>query len=260
MTQQQASVRQVTETLVPLGVPLWAHPEWGERFSWLVQGTTGVGVADDAFDLGLFGAAAAGEALGRWAALRRALGMPVAVHARQVHGREVLAHTCAYPAGLVVAETGDGHVSATPGLLLAVSVADCVPIFLVDARRRALALLHAGWRGVAAGILEAGAARLAEQAGSVAADLWLHCGPAICGRCYQVGPEVHAALRPDAPPPAAPTPVDLRAALASRARALGVPAAQVSVSGHCTRCGPGAFFSHRAGSPGRQMAVLGVRA
>jgi copper oxidase (laccase) domain-containing protein len=54
-------------------------------------------------------------------------------------------------------------------------------------------------------------------------------------------------------------PIDLRAAIAERAAAAGLDLERVTLSGHCTRCGPGAFFSHRAGSAARQMGVLGVR-
>ncbi|HEU0055313.1 MAG TPA: laccase domain-containing protein, partial [Longimicrobium sp.] len=117
-----------------------------------------------------------------------------------------------------------------------------------------------GGGGRGGGITERGIERLAHGWQADPARLWVHCGPSICGACYEVGPEVHAAVHPDRPPPAAPTPIDLRAAVAARAIALGVPASQVTVSPHCTRCGPPDFFSHRAGSAGRQMGVLGIRA
>jgi copper oxidase (laccase) domain-containing protein len=74
-----------------------------------------------------------------------------------------------------------------------------------------------------------------------------------------VGPEVHAAIHPDREPPAAPTPIDVRAAIAGRALRLGLRPGHVTVSTHCTRCGPPDFFSHRGGSSARQMGVLGIR-
>jgi hypothetical protein len=88
--------------------------------------------------------------------------------------------------------------------------------------------------------------------------LWVHCGPAICGDCYEVGPEVHAALRLPTPPERSP--VDLRAVLSARAVAAGVPAGTVSTSSWCTRCDASCFFSYRAGDAGRQLGLLGVRA
>jgi copper oxidase (laccase) domain-containing protein len=129
----------------------------------------------------------------------------------------------------------------------------------VDPDHQAVALLHAGWRGAAAGIVERGINRLADSWGAAPERLRLHCGPAICEACYEVGPEVHAAVHPDREPPPGPAPIDLRQAIARRAVGLGLRAEHVTVSAHCTRCGAPDFFSHRGGSPERQMGVLGVR-
>ncbi|HSJ14943.1 MAG TPA: polyphenol oxidase family protein [Longimicrobiales bacterium] len=236
--------------------PLWTHPEWTRRHPWLVQGTTGR--AGDGLDMGLFGEVAVATALGRWRALREATGLPTALHARQVHGARVLWHAD-LPAGLLVADDSDGHATRQAGVLLTVSVADCVPISLVDPVRRAIALLHGGWRGVATGILEAGIAALDGGAGSTARDLELHCGPAICGACYQVGAEVPTALGLDRGPTDRMQ-LDLRAVIAERGLRAGIPAARITLSAHCTRCAEGAFWSHRAGCRERQLGVLGVRA
>lgn len=247
-------MRTVAETRLEGDVPLWVHPEWAERFPGLVQGTTGSG-----FDLGLFGEQPIGAALQRWRALRSATDMNATVHARQVHGADLAVHSLDGLQGMLVIEGVDGHLTNQAGLLLTVSIADCVPVSLVDPARRAVALVHAGWRGTAAGIVNRVLERLRDVYGSAPVDLWLHAGPAICGDCYEVGPEVHAALRPDIPPPAEPAPVDVRAVIAEQAGKAGVPRERVSISAHCTRCGPAEFFSHRAGSPGRQMGLLGVR-
>lgn len=245
-----AGVIRVRETAPPAGLPIHTHQAWPRRFPWLVQGTTGRGELEP-FDLGLFGETAVGEALERWRTLRAELGFPRVVHSLQVHGREVLGHEDSTP-GLAVAEGFDGHVTDRPGVLLTVSVADCVPISVIDAEARRIALLHGGWRGTARGILAAGLECLDTSPES----LWVHLGPAICGACYEVGPEVHEAL--GLPRPDQPTPVDVRAVQARQAVAAGVPAGHISVSEHCTRCGNG-FFSHRAGSPARQLGVLGIR-
>lgn len=245
-----AGVGTVMEPTAPVDIPLHVHPAWADAFPWLVQGTTGHG-GDDRFDLGLFGDTPVGTALGRWRALRAATGMPGAVHARQVHGHEVRVHPDATE-GLTVIDGVDGHVTAAAGLLLTVSVADCVPISLVDPGARRIALLHGGWRGTARGILAAGLDRLGGDRRSVR----IHLGPAICGRCYEVGPEVHAAL--GLPDPGAPAPVDVRAVLAWQATQAGVEPGHVTLSDHCSRCGAG-FYSHRAGSSGRQVGVLGIR-
>jgi YfiH family protein len=185
--------------------------------------------------------------------------MRASAHSLQRHGTEIFRHRAPGQEGMIVIEGYDAHLSDLPGLLLSVSVADCVPVFLADPAHRAVAAVHAGWRGVAGGGLERALAAMGEAFLTRPAEVWVHCGPSICGECYEVGPEVHRAVHPARPAPAAPTPIDLRAALVERAAAAGVPAGQMSVSAHCTRCGPGAFFSHRAGSPARQMGVLGVR-
>ncbi|MBI4409821.1 MAG: polyphenol oxidase family protein [Gemmatimonadetes bacterium] len=257
------TLREIREEPVAGPVPLYVHPEWAARFPWLAQGTTArrragaTSVSPDAdFDLRLFGDLPVGSVLARWRALREQTGCPRAVHARQRHGAAALVHE-AGPPGLCIAEGYDAHVTRAPGVLLTVSVADCVPVSLVDPVSRSVALVHAGWRGAAAGALEAGLAALIGCSGAPVERLHVHLGPAICGRCYEVGPEVHAAL--GLPVPSAPAPVDLRLLLAGRAAAQGVPLDQLTVSAFCTRCGDPPFFSHRGGDTGRQMGVLGVK-
>lgn len=248
--------RVVQERLTVVdGVPLFVIEEWRDRFPWLVAATTGAG-DDGAFDLGLFGDRPVGESMARWRALVAATGMQGAAHSRQAHGRLVQTHAAAHT-GLLVSDGFDGHATTAGGLLLAASIADCIPVFLVDDDARAIALLHAGWRGVAADILDVGLAALAALAGTRPERVWLHAGPAICGDCYEVGPEVFEALGLQRP--AGKTMIDVRAVLASNALAKGLDPARMSVSAHCTKCGPGRFFSHRAGHKGRQMGVLGIR-
>jgi polyphenol oxidase len=258
---------RVAERRVEGEVPLWVNPEWEEQFPWLVQGTTGRGSVEDPFDLGLSGEQPVGAVLERWRLLLGETRLGSAVHARQVHGTEVWLHDRAAAPGLLVMSGVDGHITNTAGLLLTVSIADCVPVFLVDPVRRVIALLHAGWRGVAGGVLERAFSRLHPACGSPTRSLWLHCGPAICGACYTVGPEVHRAVNPDRAPPDAARPIDLRAALVRRALDLGVEGGRCSISSYCTRCDePEAslsgvrFFSHRGGDAARQMAVLGLAA
>jgi polyphenol oxidase len=242
------------------GPQLYTHPAWASAMPWLTQGTTA------GADMSLFGGSAAGAVLPRWLALRASLGCTTLVHARQVHGADVLVHDAA-AAGVIIAGDADGHATTAAGLMLTVSVADCVPIAVVAPERRVVALLHGGWRGVAAGILDTGIAVLDRAFGAPAATLHIHLGPAICGACFQVGPEVPAGLG-IAPPHDAGTGdaaddrayVDLRAVLAGRAIARGVPAAHITTSSFCTRCGDSPFFSHRAGCAERQISLLGIRA
>ncbi len=243
--------------LTDLPIPFRPVSRWVKRFPWVTAGITHAGSEDDPFDLRLFGDApppAAGE---RWRALLQATGFRALAHAPQVHKTTVAVHG-ALPEGVHVdSDPADGHATSASGVLLAVTVADCVPIYVVDPERRAVALLHAGWRGIASGIMASGVETLARRFGTHPAQLHVHLGPAICGRCYEVGPEVFEALELAAP--SHPTRVDLRAVLVSRARALGVPASQLTVSEQCTLCGGTGLLSHRGGNSERQAALLGIR-
>lgn len=250
-------MRTVRESSRADSIPLVRHPEWFERFPWLVQGTTAAGPDRD-FNLGAFGDAPVGDVLARWREVRNALQVRTTLHAHQVHGREVGIWNDPLPEGTLFVHGLDGHVTAQSGLLLAVSVADCVPVFIVDAEKRRVSAVHSGWRGVAAGATEAAIATM-QQLGSELTDLHVHCGPSICGECYEVGPEVHAGVHPDRNPPETNTPIDLRAAILERVQGLGVPVDHLTVSEYCTLHGPGSFFSHRGGDPGRQMGIIGVR-
>jgi YfiH family protein len=144
----------------------------------------------------------------------------------------------------------DGHAAPERGTAAAVSIADCVPVFIVHPSG-ATALLHSGWRGTTARILDAGITALAHRR-FAASELRVHLGPAICGKCYEVSPDVFRLLTGKAVPK--PTTVDLRSILADHARNLGVR--HITTSPWCTRCHNDRFFSHRAGDSGRQIALM----
>ena len=190
---------------------------------------------------------------------------------------------------------GDALIARVPGLLLAVQTADCVPILLADPRRRAVAAIHAGWRGTLARITEKTLGRMKMEFDTRAGDVIAVMGPAIGCCCYEVGPEVAQAFAaqfagardwfegpfdrlasgddpapfpwlsmspPGHPPPVARVRLDLRAANRSQLAAAGVPAGQIFSSALCTSCRTDLLFSHRReqGRTGRQMAVIGIRA
>lgn len=203
---------------------------------------------------GTFGTAGSdpvGEVMGRWWSLVDSLrdDSPRLATARQVHGNRVLVHGLTWE-GWLRHDAADGHVAPDRGIALAVTIADCVPVFIAHPSG-ACALLHAGWRGTAGNILGVGVAAL-RKAGLAARDLHVHLGPAICGRCYEVGPDVYAQITGQSTP--ANACVNLRAILAAQATALGIP--NVTISERCTRCDNDRFFSHRAGDAGRMLAVV----
>jgi hypothetical protein len=203
---------------------------------------------------GTFGTAGTdpvGDVMGRWWSLVDGLRAysPRLATARQVHGNRVLVHRLTWE-GWLRGDGADGHVAPERGTALAITVADCVPVFVAHPSG-ATALLHAGWRGTVARILESGVAELV-RGGLDARDLHVHLGPSICGRCYEVGPDVYAQLTGRSM--TAPACVDLRAILGAQAKSLGI--SHVSTSALCTRCHNDRFFSHRAGDPGRMLAVM----
>ena len=245
--------------------PALIHPEWPARFPWLVQGTTVRGRAREPFDLGLYvGGSSEVEVRRRWSELVDGAGVGYAVHARQVHQSTVRPHGGAgpsadrrSPSSLHIVDDCDGHTTACAGVLVTVAVADCVPVFVVDAERRAVAALHAGWRGAAAGVLEAGLGTMRSEYDSSPEDLDVHFGPSICATCYEVGPEVFEALGQTVP--GGPAPIDLRAVLAHRAMRAGVRTDRITISTHCTRCTESSLFSHRGGDPFRQVGYIGIQ-
>ncbi len=228
-------------------------PGWDSRLPWLRAGITrrGFGSCEQAETRGRADPDPAGGAA---AALLKA-GWRSVVRSRQVHGSVTRVHANP-PAGESVLGDGDGHVTRTAGTLLTVTLADCVPVFLADPVHGAVALLHAGWRGTGAGVLERGLDVMASAFRSAPADVFLHLGPAICGRCYEVGPEVFAALG-ETPQPG-PAPVDLRGVIRRRAIGAGVRDERLSVNRECTLCGDGRYFSHRRGDTGRHLGFVGI--
>ena len=189
--------------------------------------------------------------MNRWSAFRRhlALAGPRLATAHQVHGDRVILHGTGWEGWLRV-DDADGHAALERGTGVAVSIADCVPVFLAHASG-AIALLHSGWRGTAARIIERALDLLASR-GIPSAELHMHLGPAICGACYEVSPDVAAQLTGRAVD--RPTTVDLRAIIADHARLRGVR--RITTSPKCTRCNNEEFFSHRAGDAGRQLGVM----
>ncbi|HEX9691750.1 MAG TPA: polyphenol oxidase family protein [Gemmatimonadales bacterium] len=238
--------RREVRLVGPSGMPRHELLDWPEPGAGVVAGVAG-GPAPWDFRL-----ARGDGAVPAWTALLRDLGGFVqVVGSRQVHGSNIGRHARSED-GVHVAEAADGHATTAPGILLVVTVADCVPVFLASRAGRALALLHAGWRGVAAGIVERGLQTMTELSGTPPSDIVMHCGIGICGNCYEVGPEVHRALGS-----AREGMLDLRAVIMNRARVLGLETA--SASPWCTAHDAGDFQSHRRsqGSDGRMAAYLG---
>jgi YfiH family protein len=250
-----ASRSESKEVEIAGGIPRFELAEWRERYG-VVAGITGRGESSPGFDLGLWTNQPVSGVMQRWRELRRALPeFHGQVFAIQCHGTDVVWHG-ASGFGWRILDGMDGHATGAPGLLLQVSVADCIPVYLLDPDARVIALLHAGWRGIADRILARGLEVLMAH-GAVPGRIVMHAGVGICGKCYEVGREVMEGCGLPAEG-AGPWHADLRSVLAAQARALDV--GTVSVSPRCSAHEARHFFSHRRsrGTDGRMVAYLGL--
>jgi YfiH family protein len=212
------------------------------------------------------------------------------VQVKQIHS--AIVHSASAPPREPLA--GDGTITDTPGLLLAIKTADCIPVLVADVKRRAVGAFHAGWRGTAARIVEKGVGEMRRTFGSRPHDLRAAIGPSIRRCCYQVGPEVRAEfdsqfaysshlfqevfdanalhvrypmlfLTARAPGHSELGPeIHLDLAEANRRQLVeaGLRNEDITIIDGCTACDTTRFFSHRAesGKTGRMMAAIGVRA
>ena len=167
----------------------------------------------------------------------------------QVHGADLAEHDDALLADLT-AKPGslpqvDGHVVRTPDQAALVLVADCLPIVLWG--RGGAAVLHGGWRGIAAGIIERAAPKIEAAEAAI--------GPGIGPCCFEIGQEVRDAFEDSAAFEQDGAHLDLAAAAEERARAVGIDS--IHAAGICTRCNSELFFSHRGAGPrtGRQAGI-----
>ena len=236
-------------------VPRFEIPGWQEQYG-VIAGVTGRGSdAERGFDLGLWSREPVGDVMTRWLAFRRGLPEFRAVAlGNQVHGVQVM--SLDFGQGWIQVEGVDGWTTTTPGILLTVTIADCIPVYLV-VPRRGVALLHAGWRGTARGILGRGIETLQSRTDCEPADIVMHCGVGICGECYEVGSEVVEGCGGQTVGPG-PWHVDLRDRLQSQAGELGL--SRVTTSGWCSAHDRTSFYSYRAsrGTDGRMVAYLGM--
>lgn len=239
------------------GFPVLEITGWADAPG-LVCGITlrGEGPGGVPADFGLTTTPSAWEALERLEALGRQLGFPSVAVARQVHSDAIVCLSATPEGGIRIPGEADGLITDAERLLLVATAADCVPVYLADPEAGAIGILHAGWRGVVAGVLRSGVRAMGARFGSPPARLRACFGPGICGDCYEVGPEVLRALGKGAD---AAGHVDLRSLLCEQARALGLEERRVSASSRCTRCRSDQFHSHRGRGEraGRMAAFIG---
>jgi YfiH family protein len=153
----------------------------------------------------------------------------------QIHSSQALVVDRAGCAG-----QGDALVTGRPGVPVSVRTADCYPILLADQRNRAVAAVHAGWRGTAAQIVVSTLAEMRVHFGTAAADLRVAIGPGIGVCCYEVGVEVARRFGVEAAGR-----IDLAAINHRQLVDAGVPEDQIEILGGCTKCDAQRFHSFR---------------
>ncbi len=156
----------------------------------------------------------------------------------------------------------DGLVSASPGLYVGVTVADCVPVILVDPVHKVAAAVHAGWRGTEAGITRVAVGVMTRECGTVPRDIVVYLGPAAGVCCYEVGEEV-ASRFPEGTVArrGVTTYLDVRKANRLQLLESGVDAERIEESDLCTICRTALLHSFRRDGKhsGRMMAVVGFQ-
>ena len=213
------------------------------------------------------------EDAGSWQVLSRSMGVEIdrLVRLRQVHGAEVYVArrdvgttlpTSFSPAYDAWPE-GDIAISDDPSVVLSVRAADCVPVLLADRHGRAVAAVHAGWRGTAAGAVIVAVRALAERFHTKPADVVAAVGPSIGACCYEVGTDLagHFSAHAEAPRwfsnDVRPR-LDLWSATRDQLLRAGVPATQVHVAALCTFDHPALLHSYRrdGARAGRLVAAI----
>ena len=189
--------------------------------------------------------------------------------AEQIHGNRVAVVTA--DSGSVPIPGVDALVTDTPGILLMLFFADCVPIYLVDPTRRAIGLVHAGWRGAAANIAGKTVQTLTQTFDCQPGSLLAAIGPCIGGESYEVGPEVADQFRtmPGAGATNVVTPrsefggtysLNLRQVIFTQLLSAGLRAQSIAVSNEDTFRNQRDFFSYRRdGITGRMAGFLGIQ-
>ena len=177
----------------------------------------------------------------------------------QVHGTEIL-----YATKSGRFDGYDALITDRPGLLIGVTVADCVPILIYDDKHRAVAAVHAGWRGTVDGIVAKTLAMMQHQFGTTADQCYAYVGKCIDQNSFEVGPEVvkqfaSAFTRHDVF--TGKSYIDLKAANTQLLLDFGIPVGQIGISPYSTVLANEDYFSHRAeqGQTGRMLAVIGIK-
>ncbi|MDB5077062.1 MAG: hypothetical protein JWO42_3241 [Chloroflexi bacterium] len=185
------------------------------------------------------------------------------VTAGLMHGTAVaraeMAPMQSLPDGTHIVDGVDALITATPGQALLITAADCLHVLLFDPVTPAIGLVHAGWRGLAAGTIHSAISAMVDAYGSSPGTMLVGIGPGL-GPCCAEFTDPRRELPPSFAPYIQGRYVDLWAAARDQVQACGVPARQVEQMSLCTRCHRDRFFSHRgdSGRTGRFAAIIAL--
>ncbi|HLG21633.1 MAG TPA: peptidoglycan editing factor PgeF [Candidatus Manganitrophaceae bacterium] len=199
-----------------------------------------------------------------WADLKR---KGRSVRSRQIHGDQII-HVTEETLGGEEPPAGDALITDLPGILLAVSTADCVPILLLDPNRKAVAAVHAGWRGTLLNISAKTALEMAARFGSDPGDLLAGIGPSIGSCCYEVGPDVWREAKERFPygkeaisrqsNENEKATLDLANLNRLQLVEAGLDPEKIALSGLCSFCNPNLFYSYRRDKKRMGHMISGV--
>jgi YfiH family protein len=185
---------------------------------------------------------------------RRSIPPPDVVTLHQIHSARVVSNRGAASRQ----ENADALVENTPGVAIGVKTADCVPVLLADPVRRAVAAIHAGWRGTARSIVQAAIRSMGTEFGTRPEDIHAAIGPSIGPCCYEVGPDVASQFGVVAN---GRVYLNLPYLNARQLEGAGVLADNISTSSECTRCNSDEYHSFRRDreAAGRMISWIRIR-
>lgn len=241
----------------------WLHPDW--RIDRVACGTTtrlgGFSVPPwDSLNTALHTGDSPEHVAANRQLLKERIGAAVVQYVEQVHGTRVL-HASAHTAGTV--PVADALWTAESGLALVIQTADCLPVMIAASNGSCVGAAHAGWRGLAAGVIPALLAAMPVDSAEL--NVWI--GPGISGACYEVDDAVVDAFAREVSPTVLAHAVqarvtrgkwllDLQRVAVSQLVAAGVPREQVSATDRCTFSDPSLYSFRREGTTGRLASYI----
>lgn len=188
------------------------------------------------------------------------------VTVKQIHSNQVLIVGARHAVPLQINEA-DSLITQQPNIFLGIRTADCVPLLIYDPQQKICAAIHAGWRGLVGGVIENTVAEMKKTHHSQSDSLFVVIGPALCEKCFEVGPEIVGEFHKKFGSAFKPkegkrdrSHIDLRKLCVTVLVSLGVLPESIELITGCTFCHNDRLYSYRKGDKeGRQLALIGIK-